>query len=232
MRTLRIAALAAAAALLPPGATGLAARPAATNWATTVAVTPAGTHVLGNPQAPVKVTEFISYTCPHCAHFDREAEAPLKVGYVRTGKVSVELRHLVRDPVDLTVAALTNCGTPQRFFRNHTAFLRDQERWLAAASATTEAQRQRWTAGADNASRLRAIASDLGFYPMMERLRYARTDTDRCLADDAKMRIIVSQRDEAQRLGVKGTPSFTINGTLLDDTYDWASLETQIKSRL
>lgn len=231
MRLFRIAALAATAALLPLGVTAAAAKPA-TNWTTTVAVTPAGTHVLGNPQAPVKVGEFISYTCPHCAHFDREAEGPLKVGYVRTGKVSVELRHLVRDPVDLTVAALTNCGAPTRFFRNHTAFLRDQERWLAAANATTEAQRQRWTAGSDNASRLRAIASDLGFYAMMERLGYARTDTDRCLADEAKLRTIVGQREEAQRLGVKGTPSFTINGQLLYDAYDWASLEAQIKSRL
>ena len=34
-------------------------------------------------------------------------EAPLKIGYVHSGKVSVEIRHMLRDPIDLTVAMLT-----------------------------------------------------------------------------------------------------------------------------
>ena len=107
MRIVKLAAI--AAAMLLPIAGGHAA-PA--NWTTTVAVTPSGGHVLGNPAAAHKLTEYISYTCPHCAQFDREASDPLRIYYVMSGKLSVEVRHFVRDPIDLTVAMLTNCGAP------------------------------------------------------------------------------------------------------------------------
>src|SRR5690242_131267 len=71
------------------------------NWLATISVTPAGSHLLGNPAAPVKLIEYISYTCPHCAHFQREADAPMRITYLQPGKVQVEVRHLVRDPIDM-----------------------------------------------------------------------------------------------------------------------------------
>ena len=72
----------------------------ATNWAVTVTETQGG-HLIGNPQAETKLAEYISYTCGHCAHFAQEGDPVLKMIYVRSGKVSVEIRHLLRDPVDL-----------------------------------------------------------------------------------------------------------------------------------
>src|SRR5258707_7247642 len=162
MRPIRSAAL-AAAALLSIGA----AKPIPGNWNATVSVTPSGSHLLGNPRAALKLTEYISYTCPHCAHFDREASDPIRMFYVAPGKVSVEVRHLVRDPIDLTVAMLTNCGAPAKFFGTHTAFLRGQANWIANANGASPAQQARWTSG-DQAARLRAIASDFGFYTIME----------------------------------------------------------------
>jgi protein-disulfide isomerase len=225
MRLIRLATLAAAALL----AIGAAAP--TRDWVSTVTVTAAGSHLQGNPDADVKLAEYVSYTCPHCAHFQKQAAAPLQLFYVRTGKVSVEVRHLVRDPVDLTVAMLTNCGAPSRFQRLHNAFLSNQESWIKLMETATSVQQQRWSNG-DSHARLRAIAADFGFYAMMERFGYGRAELNRCLADDAMMRRIVGQTVEAQRLGVQGTPSFFINGTLLPDTFDWPSLDRELKSKL
>ena len=37
------------------------------DWTKTVTETPAGGYVMGNPEAPVKVVEYASLTCNHCA---------------------------------------------------------------------------------------------------------------------------------------------------------------------
>src|SRR5690606_21768616 len=108
-RTIARAAVLAGAALLGMGASG--------NWVGTVAETDGG-HRIGNPEAKVKVAEFVSYTCPHCAAFAREGEPPLQLAYVAPGSVSLEVRHLIRDPVDLAAAMLTNCGPASKFPQN------------------------------------------------------------------------------------------------------------------
>lgn len=225
MRPIRLAILTVAATL----STGAAPAPRG-NWLTTIAVSPAGGHQLGNPAAPVKVVEFISYTCPHCAHFQSEADGPLKLIYIQPGKVQVEVRHLVRDQIDFTVAVLTNCGGANRFFIKHNLFLRSQDKWVAQMDRTNAAQKARWASG-DYSARLRAIASDLGFYAMMGQVGYDRPAVDRCLSDKAMQRRLADQTAEAERLGVTGTPSFMLNGVLLADTHSWESLKGQIDAR-
>lgn len=225
MRMMRLAAM--ALALLSVAAT----RATPGNWNAQVAVTPSGSHVLGNPAAQLKLTEYISYTCPHCAHFDAEASDRLRIYGIAQGKLSVEVRHLVRDPIDLTVAMLTNCGPSGRFFANHTAFLRSQGRWMAIANSATAAQQSRWTTGTQK-SRLQSIATDFGFFPLMDQRGYDRMSVERCLADPVMARKLADQTAEASRLGVEGTPSFMINGVLLAGTHDWASLKPQLDARM
>lgn len=200
------------------------------NWLTTVAVTPSGAHQIGNPAAPVKLVEYISYTCPHCAHFNKESDAPLRLAYVQPGKVQVEIRHLVRDPIDMTVAMMTNCGTPARFYLNHTLFLSTQDKWIARAQKASPAQQARWNTGA-NSARFRAIASDMGFYAMMEGRGYDRATIDRCFNDEALTRRLATMTAGAREAGVNGTPGFLLNGTLLAGTYDWQSLKPQLDAR-
>ncbi len=226
MRVTRLAAL-TAGILLSGGSAGAAP----SNWNATVRVTPSGSHVLGNPAATIKLTEYISYTCSHCADFDRVANDPLRMYFVMPGKLSVEVRHLVRDPIDLTVAMLTNCGAPGKFHGNHTAFLRSQSRWIAIASTASAGQQSRWTAG-NAAARRRAIASDFGFYAIMQGRGYDRPAADRCLADNAMAQRLAQQTAEAARLGIDGTPGFLLNGEVLAGTHDWETLQTQLKARV
>jgi protein-disulfide isomerase len=232
MRLIQLVTL-AAAALLSIGAGKPAPRAPQTshaNWLGNIAVTPAGSHTLGNPAAPVKLVEYVSYTCPHCAHFQRQSDAPLRIVYLQPGKVQVEVRHLVRDPIDMTVAMLTNCGAPSRFFANHNLFMQSQDRWIGAANTASAAQQARWSSG-DKAARMRAIAADFGFYAMMEQRGYDRPMVDRCLADEAMAKRLAAQTAGAQELGIQGTPGFLLNGLLLAGTYDWQSLDAQLQAR-
>jgi len=200
------------------------------NWDATVVETDYG-HRVGNPDAKVKLVEFFSYTCPHCGEFAQEGEAAIKVGYVLPGTVNVEYRHLIRDPVDLTVGLLVNCGPAAKFPQNHAAFILGQARWIGPLGRHTPAQEARWRAA--GAAGRRAIATDFGFYPMMERRGYARPEVDRCLADDAMATRLATTSDrEWDRPGVDSTPTFSINGIVMPGTHTWASLERQLKEFL
>jgi len=198
------------------------------NWSATVARTDGG-HVLGNPAAKTKVTEFVSYTCPHCANFERESNGPIKLAWVQPGKVAVEVRHIVRDPIDLTAAMLTNCGAKEKFFQNHTMFMQSQDTWLGKAQLALPSQRQRWSNGT-MPSRWRAIASDLGFYEMMESRGYSRAQIDQCLGDEAAARRIAEQSESnGTKFGIRSTPSFVLNDKLLSGVHSWAELQAAVK---
>jgi protein-disulfide isomerase len=108
---------------------------------------PDGGHVVGNPNAPLKLVEYMSYTCPHCAHFEAEGAPALRIGMIASGKGSFEVRHLLRDPIDTAVALLTNCVPANRFFVLHEAFLMNQDHWLAPAYAAPKDQRSAGSRG-------------------------------------------------------------------------------------
>lgn len=225
MNMRKLAALALAAVL-----SVAAGKPAPQNWNNKVSLTPEGNHVLGNPAAQMKLVEFVSYTCPHCAEFERRADGALRVAYVAPGKLSVEVRNYVRDPIDLAVALLTNCGAPQKFFLNHTAFLRSQDRWLATYAEAGATQRARWQ-HPDLPTRMRYIATDFRFYEIIATRGYDRRAADACLADEAEARRLAEQTAEAQRQGIRGTPSFMLDGAVLAGTHDWQALDLQIRAR-
>jgi protein-disulfide isomerase len=198
----------------------------APNWLTTVSLNGTG-HRIGNPAAKVKLTEYVSYTCPHCAEFNREAEGALQVGYLTPGKVNVEVRHLIRDPIDLTVSVLAHCGPVAKFPQNHTAFLSGQSGWIGPLTSPTNAQKQRWTA--PGATGRRAIASDFGFYTIMERRGYSRAEVDRCLADDALVQQLAEESGKDwEKPGIEGTPAFAINGVVMPGTHTWSMLSRQL----
>lgn len=228
-RHFRIATLASAAAMASLAAVsvaaqkrgGLAASP--TNWGSAIERVGEG-HLIGNPDAETRLVEYMSYTCSHCADFSRTGDVAIKTFVVPQGKVSFEIRHQLRDPLDLTAALLTNCGEPSQFLANHQAIMSRQGDWLEKARGTSQAQRTRWSFGTMPA-RWRAIASDVGFYDIMEARGYNRAQLDRCLADQAKATALAeASASDAQALNIPGTPSFALNGKLLEGVHSWEAL--------
>ena len=90
------------------------APPAGTSWAETATVTPEDGYRIGNPDAPLKLVEYASHTCPACAAFSTSGAAALD-RYVETGVVSYEIRNQVHNALDLTLAMLARCGEPATF---------------------------------------------------------------------------------------------------------------------
>ena len=196
------------------------------NWGTLVTETEGG-HRIGNPEAEGRLVEFMSYTCSHCAEFARTGDGAIKMLYVPTGKVSYEIRHLIRDPIDLTAALAAQCGPAEKFMGNHEALILGFDGWMAKARKATQAQQARWRFGSFG-SRAQAIASDLDFYDVMEGRGYSRSQLDQCLTDEAKARKIAAQSQaDIEKFGLQGTPTFIMGGRMID-VHNWQSLQPHL----
>ncbi len=204
-----------------------AAVPAGQQWDQTVTMTADGFPVLGNPAAPVKLVEFISYTCSHCAEFSKESKLPLNSGLVRQGKVSLELRPFLRSAVDETPSLLALCGPQSKYFANSAALLAAQATWFKPPADPDYAKR--WaTLETKPAEQRRMIASDLGLYKVMLTRGFTTPEIDTCLNDQAKLDLLAKQTEYAgTTLKVIGTPSFLINGAL-QEIYGWPELKPRL----
>jgi protein-disulfide isomerase len=204
----------------------------AANWNATVTRTPDDGYILGNPRAPLHLVAYISYTCPHCAEFEEQARAPLAIGMIGPGKGSLEIRPFLRNALDVVASLLAECGPPSKFFGNTQLLLARQRDWLAPIDKLSDAQKARWDQP-DFGTRMRAIASDLGLYTLMEQRGFGRADLDRCLTDKALAdRLAKHTQNAVDKDGVNGTPGFLIDNLLLTATYDWAALKPQLEARL
>ena len=221
LRTLKIATVMAAATF------GIAS---SSPWHATISQSDRATTV-GNPEAEVRLTSFVSYTCPHCATFTIQGEPALQLAYIGSGKLKMEVRPVIRNPIDLVATMLVQCGDTDKFVRNHTMFMTTQRSWLPIAQRATQVQIARWTL-ADKSAARRAIANDFGFYGLMESRGYSRPTIDRCLADQAVAdRLEANSQADFEQFGVRSTPSFAIDGERLDGVHGWPELETALKTR-
>lgn len=228
-----VATSAALAALaLPASGAQAQARSAAqrVDWTRTVAATPGGGFRMGNPNAPVKVIEFFSLTCPHCAQFAAQS-GPLFQTYVRSGRVSVEYRNFVLNGFDLAAAFLSRCAAPSRYFALNHALLGSQAQWMGRVDALTDAQRDELQ-GLQPLAAMQRITALLGLDVIAERHGVSAPARRACLANQAGLTRLGEMQQAATRdFGVNGTPSFVINGRLAAGVHDWAALEPLLRAR-
>ncbi len=204
----------------------------APNWTATVTKSAIGGHVLGNPKAPVKLVEYLSYTCPHCAHFAAEASAPLKTGYVASGKVSVEFRNAVRDQLDMTAALAARCGGPAKFFGNSDAILAAQPQWFAKVQAWAPANGERMSK-LPVAQQLQTLVKVMGLDAILAKRGVTPAQLNACMVDKASQQQVLAMTNDAFNVRkISGTPGFVINNELAEKTYDWAALEPKLKAAM
>ena len=139
--------------------------------------------VIGSPDAPVTMVEFTDYQCPFCKRFHERTWPEIKKKYVDTGKV----RFVVRDmplsfhEMALPAAIAARCAGQQgNFGRVFDALFALPE--LSTAS-------------------IQAVVSSSGA---------ADGPYRRCTAAPAVVAAISADSDEAERLGINGTPGFVI----------------------
>ena len=71
---------------------------------------------LGDSDAPVKIIEYRSLTCSHCADFSNDTFAEIKENYIDKGKVNFELRPFALNAIDLNAFKLLHCVDENDFF--------------------------------------------------------------------------------------------------------------------
>ncbi len=151
-------------------------------------------YVMGSPTAPVEITEYADFECPHCATFDQVSFPDIKTRVIDNGKARWRYRDFPLDGVhkQTRVAA-------------HAAACADEQNHFWDYKTGLFARQNDW-AFRDNAmSILREIASSAGldaakWQTCMESARYAGR--------------IQASLDEGNKLGVNSTPSFLIGGRI------------------
>lgn len=207
-------------ALLLELTAGTAMAQAKRDWRTVVTPSPIGTWVIGNPAAKVKLVEYLSYTCPHCGDFTNESKPVLMDQFVRSGSVSLEVRHAVRDGLDLAAAMYARCAGPRNFVAVHGAIFANQKALLEKGVSITPPP------GGDQDAALKAIADGSGLTALV-RPRLAKAPGV-CLTDAAtREQLIAGTRAAFDKIA--GTPSFELNGELIQGT-DWARLEPRLRA--
>lgn len=208
------------------------AAPNGADWTEQVVATPQGGFLMGNPNAPVKLLEYASQTCPHCRDFTANAADPLRTKYVKTGQVSWEFRNFVLNPLDVAATLLVRCQGPGPFFKLTEQAYAEQDKWIGAFNAAGKAEMERIAALPQNQQFL-ALAKAAALDQFFRARGLPEAKAQACLTDKAELDRIIAIRDLGTKQDkVTGTPSFLINGKPQEGVFDWVGLEAKLREAL
>jgi protein-disulfide isomerase len=221
-----------------PAKTAHAKASNARDWTLVVNKAPSGGFVMGNPAAKVKLIEFGSMTCPHCAHFDETGVPKLISNYVKTGKVSWEFRNYVRDATDVTATLVARCGGAKSFFPATRALFKDQPKWEQKIGDAPQDELDKIN-DLPTSQKFLAVAKLVGFQQWAAARGVPVRKSTQCLTseDSVDQLVAMSKGASDEFPGFPGTPTFVINGTMVEfgrvtEDEVWPALESQIKSAL
>ncbi len=141
---------------------------------------------IGPAEAPLKVIEFFSLTCSHCAAFHKETLPQVKANLVAAGQIRLVWRDFPLDRLALAAAAVARTLPAARYESFIGALLGNQDRWA-------------FTSG-DPREELGKMAALAGM---------TRATFEQIVADEGYQRAILELRGTAEReFSVNSTPFF------------------------
>ena len=208
------------------------APPAGSDWTQVTGESDEGGYRMGNPDAPVKLVEYASLSCPHCAEFSHEGAAVLQDKYVKSGRVSWEFRPFLLFPTDASVTLLARCQGPAAFFLLADQLYADQDAWIGRIRQLPQKEVEAIFAMPPQQSMPKVIdATGLTQFFRMRGMSEARISG--CLADRKALDRLVEIREKGSRqYNVTGTPTFFINGDKVEDVAGWKELEPALEKAL
>lgn len=171
------------------------ARPSLSDAVPVAATGPRGV-VVGSDSAPIEITEFSDFECPWCARFAVLVVPDIKSRLVATGKARLRYVHFpldghVNSPTAHLAAA---CANEQgRFWEMHDGIFDIQAEWVPSRRPDRHMR--------DVARR---VGLDLGRY-------------DDCMRQQTPWPQVLADKNLGLQAGVNGTPSFMINGRMLNN---------------
>ena len=144
---------------------------------------------MGSKNAPIKIKEYFSLTCGHCANFHLKTLPQLKERYIDTGKVQLEF---IDYPLDrLAIIAATLART-----------LPTEDGYLEAISILLKKQKQ-WAYSKKPLDELLSIAKLFGV---------SSKQFDEILKNIPLMQEIINKMEnESKNFNIESTPTFIIN---------------------
>lgn len=168
-----------------------------------------GDMALGAPEgAKVTVVEYASVTCSGCAAWNEQVWPQFKAKYVDTGKVRYVFREFPTPPADVAVAGflVARCAGEDKYFHVIDQIMRSLPEMHSGTPPRDILLRTAREAGLSEAQFQTCVADPEAVAAMEQRIKAAR---------DA---------------GVTGTPTFMVNGEVVDRSLD--SLSQRIDSLL
>tara|TARA_Y100000992_G_scaffold243358_1_gene174391 strand:+ start:1164 stop:1775 length:612 start_codon:yes stop_codon:yes gene_type:complete len=84
---------------------------------------------MGEIKAPLKMIEFASLTCGHCARFHIEVMPEIKKNYIDTGKILYTYKDFPLDKFALKASMISRCSGSKNFFNFLDIFYKKQKDW-------------------------------------------------------------------------------------------------------
>lgn len=163
----------------------------------------------GDPNAPVKVIEYADFQCPACGYFFRTIERTIDQRYIESGQVQLIFHDfpLPQHANAIATANAARCASAQNaFWPMHDLLFARQDEWEADRNITT---------------RLNGYAAELG----LDSAAFSQ-----CMADPSTTSAITAAATASTERGVTGTPSFDVNGTLVDATQLEATIQAALSA--
>ncbi len=171
----------------------------------------ANANAMGDPNAPVKIIEYADFQCPYCLRYWEQTEPQIIQAYIATGKVYYEYRSVGAfiGPDSASAAEAAYCAGDQNQFWNYHDVL--------YANWTGE------NAGDFSADRLKQYASLIGLN---------LDQFESCLANGNHADQVNQDVADAKADGIRATPSFLINGQLLEGAQPFSAFQQMIDAAL
>ncbi|MBU2980418.1 thioredoxin domain-containing protein [Lentibacter algarum] len=166
---------------------------------------------LGDADAPVKVIEYASFTCPHCGAFHEDSFDKLKADYIDTGKVQFTFREVYFDRFGLWASMIARCGGEEKFYGLTGLIMKGQQDWLGDGDPN------------NISAALRKIALVAGL---------TEEQTDACLNDDLQAQSLLFWfQENADVHAIRSTPSFVVGDELIAGN-NYAKVKAAIDAQL
>ncbi len=166
---------------------------------------------MGDPNAPVKIIEYGDFQCPFCRRFWQETEPQIITTYVATGKVYFEYRSVGAfiGPESAAAAEAAYCAGDQgKFWEYHDTLFSNWTGENAGDFAPEELRRYAATVGLEAAQ------------------------FDACLSSGKYEHQVSQDVEDAKADGIHATPSFLINGKLVEGAQPYDVFQKAIEDAL
>jgi protein-disulfide isomerase len=88
-----------------------------------------GVRKIGSDDAPIKVVEYSSLTCGHCASFHKNDLPVIKTDYIDTGKVQIIFKEFPLNKPAIDASKILRCMPEEKFNAFQSLLLDEQEKW-------------------------------------------------------------------------------------------------------